>query len=278
MRITSVLFYSVAMNLPRPVGEQLRDWRQRRRMTQMDLAAVADTSTRHVSFIETGRSLPSRAMLMRLVEQLDVPLRERNHLLTAAGLAPMYRESRLDEPALQQAQAAVELVLKGHEPNPAVALDRHWNVVAANRAIAPLLAGVAPSLLQPPINMVRLSLHPQGMASRIVNFAQIRAHLLHNIQRQAMGSGDALSQQLYEEMLTYPLPANAGDAHEPTLSDNVALQLRLRSEFGVLSFISTITVFGTPLDITLAELAIESFFPADAHTAQVLRNWLPLEV
>lgn len=247
-------------------------------MTQMDLAAVADTSTRHVSFIETGRSLPSRAMLMRLVEQLDVPLRERNHLLTAAGLAPMYRESRLDEPALKQAQAAVELVLKGHEPNPAVALDRHWNVVAANRAITPLLAGIAPALLQPPINMLRLSLHPDGMASRIVNFAQIRAHLLHNVERQARASGDAVSQQLYEEMLGYPVPADAGDAHEPTLSDNVALQLRLRSEFGVLSFISTITVFGTPLDITLAELAIESFFPADGHTARVLRGWMPGEV
>lgn len=259
----------------RPVGEQLRDWRQRRRMTQMDLAAIAETSTRHVSFIETGRSLPSRAMLMRLVEHLEVPLRERNNLLTAAGLAPMYRESRLDAPALQQALAAVELVLKGHEPNPAVALDRHWNVVAANRAVTPLLAGAAPALLVPPINIVRLSLHPEGMAPRIVNFAQIRAHLLHNVQRQIDLAGDPALRELQQELLGYPVPPDAGDAHPPTLSDNVALQLKLRSDFGVLSFISTITVFGTPLDITLAELAIESFFPADAHTAEVLRQLMP---
>lgn len=265
------------MNLTaiRPVGEQLRDWRQRRRMTQMDLAAVADTSTRHVSFIETGRSLPSRAMLMRLVEHLEVPLRERNNLLTAAGLAPMYRESRLDAPALQQALAAVELVLKGHEPSPAVALDRHWNVVAANRAVASLLAGATPALLAPPINIVRLSLHPEGVAPRIVNFAQIRAHLLHNVQRQIDLTGDPVLRELQQELLSYPVPPDAGDAHPPTLSDNVALQLKLRSDFGVLSFISTITVFGTPLDITLAELAIESFFPADAHTASVLRQLMP---
>ncbi|WP_313920248.1 helix-turn-helix transcriptional regulator [Tahibacter sp.] len=244
--------------------------RQRRRLTQMDLAAIADTSTRHVSFIETGRSLPSRAMLMRLAEHLDVPLRERNHLLTAAGLAPMYRESRLDEPALQQAQGAVELVLKGHEPYPALAIDRHWNIVAANRAITPFLDGAAPRLLVAPVNIMRLSLHPDGLASRIVNFGQIRAHLLHNAQRQADATGDPVLRALFEEISSYPAPPDATD-HVPSLADTVAMQLRLRSEQGVLSFISTITVFGTPLDITLAELAIESFFPADAHTAAVLR-------
>jgi transcriptional regulator with XRE-family HTH domain len=262
--------YSARMNLPRPVGEQLRDWRQRRRLTQMDLAAIADTSTRHVSFIETGRSLPSRAMLMRLVERLEVPLRERNQLLTAAGLAPMYRESRLDEPALAQARAAVDLVLKGHEPYPALAVDRHWNIVATNRAILPFLAGVAETLLQPPINMMRLSLHPDGMASRIVNFGQIRAHLLHNAQRQAEATGDPVQHELLAELLAYPTPPGT-DGDPPTLADNVAMQLKLRSEHGVLSFISTITVFGTPLDVTLSELAIESFFPADARTAEVLR-------
>lgn len=262
------------MNLIRPVGEQLRDWRQRRRLTQMDLAAIAETSTRHVSFIETGRSLPSRAMLMRLVEHLDVPLRERNHLLTAAGLAPMYRESRLDEPALQQARAAVELVLKGHEPYPALALDRYWNIVATNRAVAPFLAGAPASLLQPPVNMVRLSLHPDGLAPRVINFGQIRSHLLHNIRRQASITGDAVLHQLLAEVSAYPAPADADDT-APSLADNVAMQLQLRSAHGDLAFISTITVFGTPLDITLAELAIESFFPADAHTAAVLRALLP---
>lgn len=273
------LVYSGRMNLTaiRPVGEQLRDWRQRRRMTQMDLAAAAETSTRHVSFIETGRSLPSRAMLMRLAEHLGVPLRERNHLLTAAGLAPMYRESRLDAPALQQAQAAVELVLKGHEPYPAVALDRHWNIVAANRAAALMLADVDPTLLAPPVNMVRISLHPGGMAGRIVNFAQIRAHLLHNVQRQIDLTADPQLRELQQELLGYPVPPDADAAQPPSLADNVALQLKLRSAAGVLSFISTITVFGTPLDITLAELAIESFFPADSHTALVLRQALPRE-
>ncbi|MBL8300713.1 MAG: helix-turn-helix transcriptional regulator [Rhodanobacteraceae bacterium] len=262
------------MNLPRPVGEQLRDWRVRRRLTQMDLAAIAETSTRHVSFIETGRSLPSRAMLMRLAERLEVPLRERNQLLTAAGLAPMYRESRLDEPALEQARAAVDLVLRGHEPYPALAVDRHWNMVAANRAVLPFLDGAAPQLLQPPINLMRLSLHPQGMAPRIINFGQIRAHLLHNVQRQVDATGDPAQRALYDELAAYPVPAESSGS-PPTLADYVAMQLQLRSEHGVLSFISTITVFGTPLDVTLAELAIESFFPADAHTSQVLRSLLP---
>ncbi|HSX61857.1 MAG TPA: helix-turn-helix transcriptional regulator [Tahibacter sp.] len=259
------------MNLTRPVGEQLRDWRQRRRLTQMDLAAIAETSTRHVSFIETGRSLPSRAMLMRLVERLEVPLRERNQLLTAAGLAPMYRESRLDAPALAQARAAVDLVLRGHEPYPALAVDRHWNIVATNRAIAPFLAGAAAHLLEPPINMMRLSLHPDGLATRIVNFGQIRAHLLHNAQRQTEATGDPQVRALYEELLAYPVPPDT-NGDPPSLADSVAMQLQLHSDYGVLSFISTITVFGTPLDVTLSELAIESFFPADARTAEVLRE------
>jgi transcriptional regulator with XRE-family HTH domain len=260
------------MNLPRPVGEQLRDWRQRRRMTQMDLAAIADTSTRHVSFIETGRSLPSRAMLMRLTEHLDVPLRERNQLMTAAGLAPLYRESRLDEPALAQARAAVELVLRGHEPYPALAVDRHWNLVATNRAVAPLIEGVAPHLLAPPANMLRLSLHPEGAAPRIANYAQIRAHLLHSLRRQALASNDAQLHALHAELQALPPPpGETATADEPSLADSIAMQLRLRSPHGVLSFISTITTFGTPMDITLAELSIESFFPADAATAEVLR-------
>lgn len=256
---------------PLPVGEQLRDWRQRRRLTQMDLAALADTSTRHVSFIETGRSLPSRTMLMRLAEQLDVPLRERNGLLTAAGLAPMYRESQLDAPALEQAHAALELVLAGHEPYPALAVDRHWNIVAANRALAPLLAGVAPHLLEPPINVMRLSLHPEGMAPRIVNFGEIRSHLFNRLRRLLANTGDPVLHDLLDELSAYPLPEGA--AHDESLEPHgVAIPLRLRTDLGVLSFISTITVFGSPLDITLAELAIESFFPADPATAAALRQ------
>lgn len=256
--------------LPRPVGEQLRDWRQRRRLSQLDLAAMAETSARHVSFVETGRSMPSRAMLMRLSDQLDVPLRERNSLLTAAGLAPMYRESRLDDAALQQARAAIDLVLVGHEPYPALAVDRHWNIVAANRALTPFLEGAAPRLLEPPMNVMRLSLHPEGIAPRIVNLGTIRAHLLHRVQRQADNTGDPLLHDLLAELHTYPAPPDATVA-EPSVLDSIAMQLQLRTSRGVFSFITTTTVFGTPMDITLAELAIESFFPADAATAQALR-------
>ena len=258
--------------LPRPVGEQLRDWRQRRRLTQLDLATMADTSARHVSFVETGRSLPSRAMLMRLSDHLDVPLRERNDLLAAAGLAPLYRESRLDDATLQQARAAIDLVLTGHEPYPALAVDRHWNLLAANRALGPLLEGVAPHLLQPPINIMRLSLHPEGIAPRVVNFGTIRAHLLHRLQRQADNTGDPVLLDLLAELRGYPLPNGEAAIEEPGPVDGIAMQLQLLAPRGVLSFISTTTVFGTPMDITLAELAIESFFPADAATAMALRE------
>lgn len=259
---------------PRPVGEQLRDWRQRRRLTQLDLADMAETSTRHVSFIETGRAMPSRAMLMRLAERLDVPLRERNHLLTAAGLAPMYHERRLDDPALEQAHAAIELVLAGHEPYPALAIDRHWNLVAANRALAPMLAGAAPHLLEAPINVMRLTLHPEGVAPRIVNYAEMRAHILHRLHRLIDATGDPVLHALQEELIAYPAPD--GRAHDTSIAPSgVAIQLQLRTETGVLSFISTITVFGSPMDITLSELAIESFFPADTATAQALRALTP---
>jgi len=260
------------MNMPKPVGEQLRHWRQRRRLTQLDLAHTAETSMRHVSFIETGRSLPSRAMLMRLAECLEVPLRERNTLLAAAGFAPLYRERRLDDPDLKPALDVIQLVLNGHEPYPAIAVDRHWNIVAANRALAPLLAGAAPELLQPPINMLRLSLHPDGVAPRIVNFGEIRAHLLQRLREQADATDDPVLRDLHAELVAYPAPPEG--EHEQPSSPFIAVPLRLRTEAGVLSFISTITVFGTPTDITLAELAIESFFPADAATADALRGLL----
>ncbi len=256
------------MNMIRPLGELIRDWRQRRHLTQLDLAGLADTSTRHISFIETGRSLPSRAMLMRLADRLDVPLRDRNVLMTAAGLAPMYSERRLDDPAMAQAQAAIDLVLAGHEPYPALAVDRHWNLVAANRAVAALLQGAAEALLQPPVNVLRLSLHPDGVAPRIVNLGQWRAHILHRLRHQADATGDAVLAALYDELAAYPAPAD-----EPSTSGApaVVVPLRLRTAAGELSFISTTTVFGTPMDITLAEIAIESFFPADAATAQALK-------
>lgn len=250
------------------VGEQLRDWRQRRHYSQLDLAGLADISARHLSFIETGRSLPSRAMLLRLSDRLEIPLRERNRLFTAAGYAPLYGERRLDAPGLEAARRAVELVLRGHEPYPALAVDRHWNMHSANRAVAPFLKGVAAELLEPPINVLRLSLHPEGVAPRIANLGEWRAHLLHRLRQQVESGGDPVLAALLEELEGYPAPAHDGQPQPGAL----AVPMRMRSEVGELSFISTTTVFGTPLEVELSELAIESFFPADERTARILRT------
>ncbi len=249
-------------------GAQLREWRQRRRLSQLDLAGDAEVSTRHLSFVETGRAMPSREMVLRLADRLDVPLRERNRLLTAAGFAPMYGERRLDDPALKAAREAVELVLTGHEPYPALAIDRHWSLVSYNRAVPPLLAGIAPALLEPPVNVLRLSLHPDGLAPRIVNLAQWRAHLLARLRQQVAVSADPVLAALADELRGYPAPPDAG--HELT-EPAVVVPLVLRTPAGTLSFISTTTVFGTPVDITLSELALETLFPADAATAAALR-------
>jgi len=252
----------------RNVGEQLRGWRQRRRLSQLDLAGLADISPRHLSFVETGRSLPSRAMLLRLSDRLDVPLRERNALFIAAGYAPVYSERRIDDPSLDEARRAIDLVLRGHEPYPALAVDRHWQLQAANRALAALLAGIAAELLVPPVNVLRLSLHPDGVAPRIVNLAQWRAHLLHRLARQVEATGDATLQALQAELAAYPAP----DGDESPDAGAVVVPLRIRTELGELSFLSTTTVFGTPVEVTLSELAIESFFPADAATGRILRG------
>jgi transcriptional regulator with XRE-family HTH domain len=261
-----------------PVGILLRSWRQRRRLSQLALACDADISQRHLSFVESGRALPSRDMILHLAEQLDIPQRDRNALLVAAGFAPFFRERPLSDPALQSACKAVDLVLKGHEPCPALAVDRHWTLVAANRAVAPLLTKVDPALLQPPVNVLRLSLHPAGLAPRIVNLAEWRAHVLARLRRQVDASADRVLDDLLKELRGYP--SRQGEhkwgAHKG--SDGAAecagvvVPLQLASESGVLSFISTTTVFGTPIDITLSELAIESFFPADAATADIMRR------
>jgi len=250
-------------------GEHLRAWRLRRRMSQLDLAGEADISTRHLSFVETGRSAPSREMVLRLAERLDVPLRERNALLVAAGYAPMYRERPLDDPALAAAREAVQLILRGHEPYPALAVDRHWNLIAHNAAVPLLLAGIDASLMQPPVNVLRLSLHPQGLAPRIANLGQWRHHLFERLQQQIAATGDAKLQALERELRGYPAPTD--DEHVDGEVLGIAAPLRLRSEAGVLSFISTTTVFGSPVDVTLQELALETFFPADAETAAALR-------
>lgn len=254
-----------------PFGAHLRHWRTRRRLSQLDLAQEAEVSTRHLSYVETGRAAPSREMVLRLAERLDVPLRERNALLVAAGFAPMYRQRSLDDPAMASARRAVDLVLKGHEPFPALAVDRHWNLVAHNALVPMLMAGAAPELVKAPINVLRLSLHPDGLASRIANLAQWRAHLLERLQQQIAATGDTVLQALHDELEAYPSPQVSHDtpATDTELS-GVVVPFQLATPNGVLSFISTTTIFGTPVDVTLQELAVESFFPADAQTAAAL--------
>jgi transcriptional regulator with XRE-family HTH domain len=256
-----------------PPGTLLREWRQRRRLSQLDLALEAGISARHLSFVETGRAQPSRDMVLNLTEHLDVPLRERNTLLLAAGYAPHFHERPLDDPALADARRAVELVLAGHEPYPALAIDRHWTLLAANRAVAPMLQGIAPELLRPPVNVLRLGIHPGGLAPRIANFAEWRAHLLARLRRQVEATADERLADLLRELREMPAPPGA-DQPGPEVGaySSVIVPLRLRSDAGTLSFISTTTVFGTPRDITLSELALETFFPADALTAAALRG------
>ena len=254
---------------PPAVGGLLRDWRRRRRVSQLDLALEAQISTRHLSFVETGRAKPSAEMVLRLAEQLDVPLRERNELLLAAGYAPAYGSRDLDEPVMDSVRDALERLLAGHEPYPALAVDRHWGMVAANRAVALLTAGVAADLLEPPVNVLRLALHPAGLAPRIANFPQWRAHLLERLGRQAVRSGDPALAALHDELAAYPA-GGAAPASDPDAAE-IAVPLRVRHGEHELTFISTVTTFGTAVDITVSELSIESFFPADATTAALLR-------
>ena len=252
----------------RPLGHQVREWRQVRRRSQMDLALDAEISTRHLSFIETGRSRPSRDMVLRIADHLEVPLRERNAMLIAGGFAPVYGERSLNDPELAAARRAIDIVLRGHEPYPALAVDRHWNLVAANRAVGPLMAGAAADLLAPPVNVLRLSLHPQGLAPQILNLAEWRAHILERLKRQVAATADTGLQELFDELKGYPGPEGAGGFAD---LGGVVVPMRLVSPVGELSFFSTTTVFGTPMDVTLSELAIESFFPADEATGERLR-------
>jgi transcriptional regulator with XRE-family HTH domain len=252
------------MRTPRPtIGELIRDWRQRRRLSQLDLACEADISTRHLSFVETGRAAPSREMVLRLAEYLDAPLRVRNQMLLAAGYAPAFPDRPLGDPALGAARAALERLLRAHEPFPALAVDRCWNLVAANAVVGALTASAAPQLLAPPVNVLRLSLHPDGLAPRIENLGQWRWHLLHRLNRQVEETADPDLAALHAELLTYPAPIAP-----PQLAgeDEIALPLRLRGDHGSLSFWSTTLVFGGPLDVTLSELMLETFLPADAET------------
>ena len=247
------------------VGPLLREWRQRRRMSQLDLALEAGVSARHLSFLETGRSRPSPEMVLHLAEQLEVPLRDRNRMLLAAGYAPVYGESGLDEPEMEPIRKALDLVLRGHEPYQAVVVDRGWDIVAANSAVGVLTEGVAPELLT---NAMRVALHPDGLAPRIVNLGEWRAHLLERLGRQVVLSGDEILRELYDEVSAYPGPP----PEEPTHPGDIVVSLHLRAGDRVLRFFSTVAVFGTAVDITVSELAIESFFPADAQTADYLKR------
>ncbi|HEX8267293.1 MAG TPA: helix-turn-helix transcriptional regulator [Pyrinomonadaceae bacterium] len=254
------------------VGELLREWRTRRHLSQLHLALDAEISPKHLSFLETGRSQPSREMILRLAEQMKIPLRERNLLLAAGGFAAVFPSRPLDDESLTAARNVIELMLSRLEPNPALAIDRHWTLVSANKAVNFLLSKVGASMLVPPVNVLRLSLHPNGFAPQIINYAEWREHLLEQLNRQIEITADVFLIELAKELKSYPNSKSPKDKFQTSAPDNsrVAVPLRLMTDNGELSFISTTTVFGTPIDVTLSELAIESFFPADAKTAEIM--------
>jgi transcriptional regulator with XRE-family HTH domain len=256
----------------RKVGDLLREWRGRRRLSQLDLAYDAEISPKHLSFVETGRAQPSREMVLRLAERLALPLRERNVLLTAAGFAAAFPERNLDDESLTVARKVVDVILNGLEPNPSFAVDRHWNLIAANKSVGILLTEVDPSLLEPPVNILRLCLHPKGFTPQIINYSEWRSNILEYLNRLITISADAFLIEIIQELKSYPPPKSMKNVLPSKEIDNsrFAIPLRLMTKDGELSFISTITVFGTPIDVTLSELAIESFFPANEETAETL--------
>ncbi|MGE4072067.1 MAG: helix-turn-helix domain-containing protein [Lysobacterales bacterium] len=266
------------MNRDPAVGLLLRDWRQRRRRSQLDLAADARISTRHLSFVETGRSRPSREVILELAAALDLPLRERNRLLLAGGYAPQFAEQALNDAPMQAARQAVQSVLDGHEPFPALAVDRHWNLLLSNRSAERLLQMVSPELLVAPVNVLKVSLHPQGLAPAVINLGEWRRYLLARLQRLCEQNHDPQLLLLREELTAYPsLPGEgAAGAPESVLPD-VMMVLRLRSPVGDLALFGTLTVFGSPTEITLSELALEAFYPADPTTADRLRQLAALD-
>jgi transcriptional regulator with XRE-family HTH domain len=259
------------MGSVRTIGDLLREWRQRRRLSQLDLACEAEISTRHLSFLETGRSQPSREMLLHLAEQLDVPQRERNVLLVAAGYAPIFPERALEDPVLDSVRKAVNLVLQAQKPYPAFAVDRHWTIAATNRALPQLYDGVSPALLQPPVNALRLGLSPEGLAPKIANLAEWRAHLLARLRRQIDLTGDPVLMELLEELLKYPGGVSKIPLPLGAMQHAVVVPLQIHAGAELLSFFSTTTIFGSPVDVTLSELALECFYPADQATADAVR-------
>ncbi|MFS8201281.1 helix-turn-helix domain-containing protein [Streptomyces sp. CWNU-52B] len=274
------------------VGPLLRGWRERRRVSQLELALRAGSSARHISFVETGRSRPSEEMVLRLAEHLDVPVRERNSLLLAAGYAPHYPQTPLDDPTLDALREGMEQLLRGYEPYPALVVDATYDVVAANRGVLMLLDGVPEHLLAPPLNAVRLTLHPEGLAPRIRNLREWRGHLLARVERDMSLRRSEALRALYEEVAAYPHPsaattppgspgspgsrASSGSAasagESPGSVPSFALPMLIEHDGRVLSFVSSISTFNTPMDVTVAELAIETLLPADPATVKYLRS------
>ncbi|MFJ8357921.1 helix-turn-helix domain-containing protein [Streptomyces sp. NPDC093984] len=276
----TIVASSPAASSPAPseqgIGPLLRGWRERRRVSQLELALRAGSSARHISFVETGRSRPSEEMVLRLAEHLQVPVRERNALLLAAGYAPHYPETPLDDPSMEALRAGVERLLRGYEPYPALVVDATYEVVAANRGIAMFLEGVPDRLLTPPLNAMRLTLHPEGLAPRIRNLAEWRGNLLAQMERQIALQRSPALRALYEEVAAYPVPDRNESASGPGEGAEevpyFALPMRIEHEGRVLSFVSSISTFNTPMDVTVAELAIETFLPADPATVKYLQS------
>lgn len=264
------------MNLDgfRKFGDLLHEWRGRRRLSQLDLAYDTEISQKHLSFLELGRSQPSREMVLRLAEQLEIPLRERNVLLTAAGFAAVFPERPLGDESLTAARRAVDLILNSLEPNPSFAVDRHWTLVTANKAAKIFTAEVDPSLLDPPVNMLRICLHPKGFTPKVINYPEWRRNILEYLNRQVEITADAFLMELLQEFKSYAKPKFSREISRLQRNEidysGFAIPLRLMTRHGELSFISTVTVFGTPIDVTVSELAIETFFPADEKTAEIM--------
>lgn len=254
-------------------GDLLRQWRMSRRVPQLELASAADVSARHLSFLETGRSAPSRTMVLKLADHLDVPLRERNQLLLAAGFAPTYGETSLEGERMTMVRSALRQVLAATEPYPALAVDRHWNLVDANAAVAAFTRDAPEDLLVSPFNVLKFSLDPRGLGGRIINLGQWRTHLFERLDRQIRVTGDPQLTSLLAELKAFPAPDT--DEEDAQMSGDVAVYMRLRADDQELSFLSTVTTFGTPLDVTVDELSVESFYPADDKTAEYLRRLLP---
>lgn len=260
---------------PSTVGALLRTWRERRGISQLELAGRADSSSRHISFVETGRSRPSEEMVLRLADRLDVPVRERNTLLVAAGYAPRYAHTPLDDPSMGVLREGLERLLAGYEPYPALVVDATYNVVAANRGIMMLMDGLPEHLLAGPLNAIRLTLHPDGLAARIHNLREWRGHLLAQMERQIALARSAPLRALYEEVAAYPVADRPGDSEPEEAVPYIALPLRIEHDGHLLSFVSSISTFNTPMDVTVAELAIETLLPADPATVKYLRSLAP---